>query len=787
MKQIFLLSILLVGHLAAAAARIQPVGVSGSVVDEKGAAVGYATVVLTRDGLQIDGTITDADGRFSLKAEPGEYRLTAQFIGYRSSSQTLRLTETTRLPPIRLQTAAEQIDAVVVTGQLIRREADRFVVDVANAPSAIGKDGIELLESAPGIWIDGEKITINGKSGSKVYINDRELKMEAEQLLTYLRSLRAEEIQKIEVVPIVGAEYDASTSGGAIHITLKRQRQNGTVGSLAMNTLHAYRTYSYDPSGNISVHAGKWDLSLRSSFSFDKDHYTGSEQTRYAAKNDLLEANSRQNAQSSLTNNRLSAYCQITPKHALGGEVYYYYQDGESANDTRSDLLAENGGRRTESVYGTRSYNSTFAATLNYLWTLDTLGSKVKVIADYNDRKNHSNHDNASRIALPAGEHDSLFRNRLRARYRILTASVAVEKRFSNSWSIQAGAKFSRNRMDNSDFNEYRLTGGWQVNTPRNYDIDYTERITAGYGILSGKAGRFGFVAGLRGEYTHATGRGINQHYFSLFPNANLSCALTKDGAYSLAAQYARRISRPSFWALSPQREQISDYAYSIGNPDLRPAYQQEISLTIVLKHKYTLTAGYTLETDAIQETVQSDPEDPNIICSTRINYDRTNNTYLSASLPFQPTKWWQINLNGFYSYYEMRTAAEQPLFGQHLVQANLSTTFTLPAKCYIDLSYAYQSRFRLAEVWAEPRHALHAGFKKRFAHGFTLTLRVRNLVEFPNKINMENAAFDRRMRMVSTWNRRQFRIGLTWNFKTGKAFRAKQIEAGNNEEAGRL
>ena len=63
----------------------------------------------------------------------------------------------------------------------------------------IGKDGIELLERAPGVWIDDEKISINGKSGSKVYVNDRELRMEPEQLLTYLRSLRAEEIQKIEV------------------------------------------------------------------------------------------------------------------------------------------------------------------------------------------------------------------------------------------------------------------------------------------------------------------------------------------------------------------------------------------------------------------------------------------------------------------------------------------------------------------------------------------------------------------------------------------------------------
>lgn len=101
-------------------------------------------------------------------------------------------------------------------------------------------------------------------------------------------------------------------------------------------------------------------------------------------------------------------------------------------------------------------------------------------------------------------------------------------------------------------------------------------------------------MAGLRGEYTHTRGKGgdISQNYFSLFPNANVSYALTKDGAYSLIAQYARTIERPRFWSLNPQRFQISDYTYQTGNPELDPAYKQDISLTLVLKHKYTLTAA---------------------------------------------------------------------------------------------------------------------------------------------------------------------------------------------------
>ena len=46
----------------------------------------------------------------------------------------------------------------------IRREADRFVVDIANSPIAMGKDGEELLKTAPGVWIQDDKISINGSS-----------------------------------------------------------------------------------------------------------------------------------------------------------------------------------------------------------------------------------------------------------------------------------------------------------------------------------------------------------------------------------------------------------------------------------------------------------------------------------------------------------------------------------------------------------------------------------------------------------------------------------------------
>lgn len=90
-------------------------------------------------------------------------------------------------------------EEVVVQAKNIERKADRFIMSVM--PSA-GKDGTELLSQAPGVWLSDETISINGAQGTKVFVDDREIRLTGEELLAYLRSLKSEDIKRIEVIPI---------------------------------------------------------------------------------------------------------------------------------------------------------------------------------------------------------------------------------------------------------------------------------------------------------------------------------------------------------------------------------------------------------------------------------------------------------------------------------------------------------------------------------------------------------------------------------------------------------
>ena len=786
MKRLILLIVILASAVSRlSAARLCPS--TGRVVDEQGNAVEYATVVLLKGSEQVAGRTTDAQGRFELKAAPGNYTLQIQFLGFDPIKKAVRVELDNDLGDFVMRSSATDIEGVVVKAQLVRREADRFVVDVANAPAAIGKDGIELLERAPGVWIDGEKISINGKSGSKVYINDRELRMEPEQLLTYLRSLRAEEIQKIEVVPTTGADYDADSAGGIIRITLKKRRENGIDGSVSFNTSQAEIVNKYNPSANINIHSGRTDFYASAWGSFGGDKTTTDEQTRYDAADKALNAHSEMKGRNRSFGASAGTVFEINPQHSVGAEFEYWRNRDGEPNDSYTDFRDGGTVTRTDSYFDKLDRRNNYSATFNYIWKIDTLGSTLKLLADYTRRENDTRNDNTSRITAPGGVLDSVYRDNSASLYNITTATLALEKNFSPRWSLKAGAKYTYNDMHNNALYEYRKGDAWLRNEQQSFTIDYTENIAAAYGIVSAKLGDWSLVAGLRGEYTHTTGKGVGQDYFSLFPNANVSYSFSREKGWSLIAQYARTIERPRFWSLNPQRMQISDYTYQTGNPSLDPAFRHDVSLTLVMAHKYTLTGGVQLIDDEIQQTMRADPENPDLLQLAWINYDRTKNYYVSVNLPFQPAKWWQLNANFTYMRHGERVEQHGAETFYNWAFGSISTTFTLPAKFYIDLSYNYQSRIDLGNCWVEPDHRLQAGIKKRFGDRFTASFSVQNLLDQGQVIGARGDGFVRTVNARQTWSNRSYRIGVTWNFKSGKAFKRKAVEAGSEAEKSRL
>ena len=685
------------------------------------------------------------------------------------------------------------MEEVVVTANLIRREADRFVVDVANSPVSIGKDGEELLKTAPGVWIQDDKISINGSSGSKIYLNDREVKLDDAQLMAYLRSLRANDIQRIEVIPQSGADYDASSSGGIIKITTKRNLDSGLMGSASLVANGTKGAYNIMPSVSLNYNSGKVNAYGRLWAGTNGNDYTTEEHTDYTS-NTVIDAETEMDDRSTWAGGNLGVVYDITNRHSVGAELQYNYWGSKGDTETWTERSLNGITSRSDGIYDDKGRNHMITATLNYIYKLDDKGSTLKFIGDYTNNLSQSSNNyfdtNCDDLSAPLITRDSTYRQASRGNYQLGTATVALEKVLSPKVTLKAGLKYTYNGNDNNALYEYQKDGAWLTNDVRSYDIGYNENIGAAYIIATARLGRVSLVGGLRGEYTafRSADKLVKQNYFDLFPNANVSYAITKDGAYSLIAQYSRTISRPSFWALSPNETKISEYMIQRGNPNLKPSYVNSVSVTAVLKYKYTISVGMQIAQNAIQQTTLVDSENPELLILQTINYPTLNNFFAAVSLPFQFTKWWSANFNITAMYMGQRIYPDEPVRRNFMGVANGQMSFTLPKNFFIELDGMYLHGAQAGNTRIADFGNLNAALKKRMLDNkLTLSLGVQNIVPMKQRITIKEPTFERVMIANQPWMKPAVKFSISYNFNSGKQFRARSVESGSAEDRGRL
>lgn len=545
--------------------------------------VGYATTVLLRDGRQAAGTTTDDAGGFVLTADTGRYTLVLRHVAYRPFEQEVCVAAAdTDLGDLPL--APLGISEVTVTAETVTRQADRFVVSIGNTPALAGQDGTELLARAPGVWLGDNGISINGAGGTKVYVDGRELKGSAEETTTYLRSLTAADIARIEVMPLAGTEFAADTRGGAILITLRRRRDGGMDGNLQFSTVQSNRIAGYTPSGRIGIRTGRWTLTASGSGSFTPVAESRFTETREQAGQPLpFAGRSDSKSRTNYGRGHFSAVFDPTPKHTAGFDIEYTERSTHMPTLSRTTL----GQTQSDSRYRQHMDGNTLTATANYIWKIDTLGSQFKLIADYTRYTSDGDNSYHTTTCAPGTLRDSLYESATGSVYDILTADAGLTRKLPHGLTLRAGLRYTRNDMADKSRYAAQTQGTWLALPEYSYDQHYTEQIGAAYASLEYSAGRWELSAGLRGEYTSVASQAFGRSYFGLFPNVSVSRALNALRTWLLVAQWSRNIERPAFPALNPARIRISDYSWQSGNPSLRPTYIHRFSLTAVWKYRY--------------------------------------------------------------------------------------------------------------------------------------------------------------------------------------------------------
>lgn len=765
----------------------------GRIVNVKDQPVEFATVILLKNGEQAAAAITDTAGYFLLSAKEDTYFMRMQNMTYKTIETEIELTqENLDLGIFRMEDAFVNMSEVVVTASNLTREADRFIMRINNdMPSLMNKDAAEVLQLAPGVWIDDKGISINGTAGTKVYINDRELKLAANELAGYLRNYRSADIARVEVVPQAGAEYSADSKGGIIRIILRKQQENGFSGNVMAQTAQGKGYAYYKPAANINALIGKWTVSAAASV--DRTPKGKNEMTElrsYLNSSDhFFRSESFMNSKPKSAMGRLGAVYEINNRSSVGAELEWWTKKTETPSYSNTTGQTGNTTLYSTSDYEQNEKDRNFSATFNYIYKVDTLGSTVKTIFDYAGKKVTGENAYASAFEIPGGSLDSVYRNNSLSNYRIYTADLMLDKRLHNGLKYTVGLRYARNDMTNETLYEGQYQQQWQPLDRFNYALDYAENISAAYATFAFKLGNLDVLAGLRGEYTHTAGKDeLDQKYTDLFPNLNLTYAFNAMKTFLLVGQYARNIQRPNFWYLNSNRIQYSDYSYYIGNPLLRPTYINRVSLTAVYKYRHTLTIGANLHKDLIREVAKIDPENPEIKYFTPENHFSENHFFVAISSPLNLTKWFSLNNNLVGVKQDIRGVKADKTSSHYLYFINSTANFTLPAAFFLELSYSGTSRLYSANSGIEPSHLFHAQLKKKlFANRLNLTLGVHNL--FNRSVSYFSTMNDYTSKSTSkgAWNARSVKVTLQYTFNSGKAFKKRTIESGLNTERERI
>ena len=89
------------------------------------------------------------------------FLILAGFTGVTAWGQTSTTARPMAVNDTLTEDSTYALQEVVVRTSPVKRKADRFILSV---PPAQNKDGVELLQQAPGVWLSDERISINGSS-----------------------------------------------------------------------------------------------------------------------------------------------------------------------------------------------------------------------------------------------------------------------------------------------------------------------------------------------------------------------------------------------------------------------------------------------------------------------------------------------------------------------------------------------------------------------------------------------------------------------------------------------
>lgn len=611
--------------------------------------IAYAEIIATKDQLKASA-ISDENGYFNLKlSENGIYSIRCVYQGETLLDQNIKVDGDTIKDLLVENKSENQIEGVTVSARkrLIERKADRLIFNIANSSASQGMDGLQALEATPQIKVDENAgLSMVGKSGVAVMINERMLNLTGTDLVNYLRSLRSENIEKIEVITAPPSKYEAQGNSGLINIVLKKNQKPGWNGSLTTALFQTtYTGVSNSATLNYQNEKLRSSLKLRQ-YDSQKHSY---ENYKIEGSDGLISSDDRRDFWNGGGFNFTSDY-QINSKSGVG--VVVDYGSGKSGMDitNRSDYFQNQNFTNTLWTYAEhRNDNQQATVSAYYDVKFGKRDNQLSVTGNYFSNTPDSNIDFTTKDNYGVSY---VVRTPSELNYKISSGQADLTLPFEFA-KTEAGIKFT-NFDNNSNLQYQNLASGEYVTDPlRSNMFNYNEK---NYAVYVGMEKQFGekwtAKAGLRYEYSEINGNSVSSSqnsansYGKFFPTAYVSYKANGDHTFNI--NYSKRINRPGFRALNPFRWYTNVNSYYSGNPALNPSVNHNFELSYLYKGKLSASAYFQRELNAFGQLVILEGENKT---SNFYNYFNMNSTGISMNYSDTLLNFWELNYSADLSH----------------------------------------------------------------------------------------------------------------------------------------
>ncbi len=532
-----------------------------------------------------------------------------------------------------------ELNEIVVVGHrtVVKQEPDRIVYLTKNDAFVKGLNGIEVLDRIPRVTVEGDAVTVAGKSSVRYIVDGRLLEMSDDAVAMQLKNLQATGIEKIEVLTTPPAKYAVGANVAFIRITT-RNESLGTRGNVWGRGV-AREDISYMLGGSLSHTTRKVELSVDANWN---DNRGINDLDRTFTFSDHVKTSNRSThfTNRALGLNGLFKY-KFTNRLAAGVIANF---STNRMNSKLSDVTNDNGNIFSSNNYSPSRPNNTLTLTTFADWLLDGKGKMLSLTYNWFNKSTKSFSD----VTTTWSDGSSHLTNDGHNRYHIHSVKLDATLPF-DAFKMETGMAYT------AIGNKTALTAGtysgsqWVHDPSQSNGFDYDESTVAAYASVE-KSFSNSFFGKLGLRYEHTDVRGLqsigdekhNNNYGYLFPALNLSWNKQNVGRFSLS--YSMGITRPNFGDLNPFRYHTTTSDYVSGNPDLRPSIAHNVELSYSFKgiyavlynsyHRHAIAYVTRFNADGSQFSI---PE----------NCIDNNKVGLYASYYRSIFDWWNVNLGG--------------------------------------------------------------------------------------------------------------------------------------------